>query len=187
MAIRPPFFRPPTDKPKWPNSARASHSLRPCCRVARFVLKSRMRGRGGLQRLRSSRASQDAKTVPDIVSLRRLQTRLPCIVTKPPVDGPRTMLSNGTRIVKVKMLSRRSMQIPFPSLGLPFHSILHPLFLSSLTIHWAFLSLQRHSFFLCSYHTSFHFIHPSQILFTSEAFLKYPHTYPWNSFVIVSI
>lgn len=157
--------------------------MRPCCRVARFVLKSRMRGRGGLQRLRSPRASQDAKTVPDLVGLRRLQTRLPCIVTKPPVDGPRTMLSNGTRIVKVKMAALcRSLFF----LGLPFHSILHPLFLSSLTIHWAFLSLQRHSFFLCSYHTSFHFMHPSQTLFTSEVFLKYPHTYPWNSFVIVS-
>lgn len=100
--------------------------------VRAAVLKSRMRGRGGLQRLR---ASQDAKTVPDIVSLRRLQTGLPCIATKPPVDGPWTMLSNGTRNVEVKMACRRSMQIAFLSFGLPFHSILRPLFLSSLTIY----------------------------------------------------
>lgn len=128
--------------------------MRPCCRVARFVLlflKSRMRGRGGLQRLRSSRASQDAKTLPDIVSLRRLQTRLPCIATKLPVDGPRTMLSNGTRIVKVKILSRCSMQIPFLSLGLSFHSILHPLFADDpLSISLTTTSF----FFLCGYHTS---------------------------------
>ena len=142
-----------------------------------------MRGRGGLQRLGSSRASQDAKTVPDIVSLRRLQTRLPCIVTKPPVDTSDHALE---RHADCEGENGRSMQIPFLSLGLPFHSILDSLFLSSLTIHWAFLSLQRHSFFLCGYHTSFHFMHPSQTLFTSKVFLKYPHTYPWNSFVIVS-
>lgn len=114
-----------------------------------------MRGRGGLQRLGSSRASQDAKTVPDIVSLRRLQTRLPCIVTKPPVDTSDHALE---RHADCEGENGRSMQIPFLSLGLPFHSILDSLF----TDNPLGISLIATSFFfpvrlshVLSFHASF--------------------------------
>ena len=104
------------------------------------------------------RVAKRPKSISGRVGLRRLQT----------LDSP--VWQPSRRLTDLLPLYADPFSLRSP---LPFDSSSS---LSLFTNNPLGISLTATSFFfLCGYHTSFRFIHPSQTLFTFEIFPKYPH------------